>query len=230
METAVSDTSASASPRPLAGPAFGPKEGGAARWLCVLLHGVGADGNDLIALAPLLADVLPDARFLAPHGPEPFDMAPMGRQWFSLLDRSEGALEAGVRRAGRDVDRFVEDALGDLGLGADRSILIGFSQGAMTALFTGLRREAAPAAILAFSGALIASAALAAEIRCRPPVCVIHGDADDVVPVDSAPAAEKALREAGVPVESHILEGLGHGIDEAALGLATAFLRRVTGA
>lgn len=216
--------------RPIAGPGFGPKDGGRPRWLCVLLHGIGADGNDLIALAPLLADVLPEARFLAPHGPEPCDMAPMGRQWFSLLDRSEAALAAGVRRAAADVEGFAGGALADLGLGAERLILAGFSQGAMTALFAGLRRAASPAAILAFSGALIAPAALAAEIRCRPPVCLIHGDADEVVPADSATVAEKALAEAGVPVECHVLEGLGHGIDEAALALAADFLRRVTGA
>ncbi len=216
-------------PRPLTGPGFGPPSGDRPEDLCILLHGLGADGNDLIALAPLLAEVLPKARFIAPNAPEPCDMAPMGRQWFSLRDPGAQALEAGVRRAGLDADAYIDEMLAGLDLGAERLILIGFSQGAMTALYLGLRRAVAPAAILSFSGALIAPEALGREIRCRPPVSIIHGEADQLVPVGSATVAKEVLEGAGVPVESHLLEGLGHGIDDAALVLAAAFLKRVAG-
>ena len=209
------------------GPGFGPPSGDQPEYLCLLLHGVGADGNDLIGLAPLLAEVLPTARFIAPNGPEPCDMAPMGYQWFSLQDPAADALEAGVRRAASDVNAFIEEMLAGLGLGPERLILVGFSQGAMTALHLGLRRKAAPAGILSFSGALIAPETLGREIACRPPVCLIHGQVDELIPALSFNVAKTVIESAGVNVEDHLVEGLGHGIDEAALVLAAAFLRRV---
>ncbi len=225
----MSETPEVLTPRPLTGPGFGPPGGDNPEHLCILLHGLGASGNDLIALAPLLAEALPKARFIAPDAPEPCDMAPMGLQWFSLRDPAAEALEAGVARAGLDVNAYIDDMLAGLGLGPERLILAGFSQGAMTALYLGLRRRVAPKGILGFSGALIAPEALVREIRCRPPVCIIHGKADDLVPVASATVAKEVLSGAGVPVECHLLEGLGHGIDDAALALAAAFLARVAG-
>ncbi|HEX9809764.1 MAG TPA: dienelactone hydrolase family protein [Alphaproteobacteria bacterium] len=222
------DQDARHSPRPLTGPAFGPAGGADARWLVVLLHGVGADGADLIGLAPRLAEVVPGARILAPHAPEPCDMAPVGRQWFSLQDRGDAALHAGAERARPDLEAFLATALAEAGLGPSRLILAGFSQGAMAALHAGLRRDAAPAAILALSGALIAPARLAAEIACRPPVLIVHGEEDPVVSPALARRAEKALRAAGVAVEAHLLPGLGHGIDERAFALTADFLKRVT--
>lgn len=216
-------------PRPLTGPGFGPPSGEQPEQLCILLHGLGADGADLIALAPLLAEVLPKARFIAPDAPEPCDMAPMGRQWFSLQDPDAEALEAGVRRAAVDANAYIDEMLDGLGLGPERLILAGFSQGAMTALYLGLRRTVAPVAILSFSGALIAPEALGRDIRCRPPVLILHGREDPLVQPMSATVAKGVLEGNGVPVDFHLLDGLGHGIDDAALVLAAAFLKRVTG-
>ena len=103
---------------------------------------------------------------------------------------------------------------------------MGFSQGAMTALFTGLRRASAPRAILAFSGALIAPDSLAAELTHRPPVLLVHGEADDVVPVERSREAETALRAAGVPVEATYVPRLGHGIDDTGLAMGALTLQR----
>jgi phospholipase/carboxylesterase len=207
------------------GPRLGPKAGGAARQLVVLLHGVGADGADLIGLAPAWAEGLPHAAFIAPDAPEPCDMAPYGRQWFSLQDRRPASLAAELRRAAPALDGFLDAELARLGLGPEALALAGFSQGAMMALFTGLRRPQAPAAILAYSGALAAPETLAAEIRGRPPVLVVHGEADDIVPAAAGRAAEQALRTAGVPVESLYRPGLGHGIDDAGLTAGLRVLR-----
>lgn len=213
--------------RPLAGPAFGPAAGGSAEWLMVLLHGVGADGRDLIGLAPLVGAMVPGARILAPDGPEPCDMAPMGRQWFSLQDRSSMALYACLERVRPDVDAFLDAELARLGLPPERLILGGFSQGAMTALHVGLRRRRGPACILAFSGALVGRNRLADEIACHPPVLIVHGEDDEVVPAISAREAERTLLTEGVDVQAHVLPGLGHGIDERALALARVFLQRI---
>jgi phospholipase/carboxylesterase len=210
----------------LDGPRWGPK-GTSPKQLVVICHGVGADGHDLIDLAPLWgAHALPEAAFVAPDGPEPYDMAPTGRQWFSLQDRTPSVLEAGVRRAAPKLAAFIAAELIRLDLPPDAYALIGFSQGAMTALFTGLRLLTPPRAILAYSGALIAPQTLPAELSGKPPVLIVHGEADDVVPVSRSHDAEAALRAEGVPVESLYLRGIGHSIDDAGISAGALFLQR----
>lgn len=212
----------------LDGPRLPPRSGGPARQLVVLLHGVGADGADLIGLAPILAEALPDAAFVAPDAPSPCDMAPYGRQWFSLQDRSPARLAAGVRTAEPALRAFLEAELSRLSLPASALALAGFSQGAMTALHTGLRLPEPPAAILAYSGALLAPESLAAEVGARPPppVLLVHGELDGVVPVRASRMAEAALRAAGVSVEALYIPGLDHSIDDAGLAAGIAALLR----
>lgn len=218
----------------LDGPRFGPAAGGGGggrppRQLVVLLHGVGADGADLIALAPVWAEVLPDAAFVAPDAPSPCDMAPFGRQWFSLADRDPARMAEGVRGVAPLVEAFLAAELDRFGLPPSALALMGFSQGAMMALQVGLRGAVPPAAILAYSGALLAPQTLAAEIRARPPVLLVHGEADDVVPAWAGRFAEAALQEAGVPTEAVFVPGLAHGIDETGMQAGARALRRAFG-
>lgn len=211
----------------LDGPRRPPASGGAPRQLVVLLHGVGADGNDLIGLVPALAPALPDAAFVAPDAPEPYDMAPFGRQWFSLQDRQPGALLAGVRRAGEALDGFLDAELEQAGLGDGALILAGFSQGTMTALQVAFRRARPPAAVVGFSGALLGPEQLVREIVSRPPVFLAHGDQDPVVPVQALRAAVTALEALGVPVQWSVRRGVAHGIDPGGIAETLAFLSRV---
>jgi len=210
----------------LTGPSYGPANGKTPRQLVVLLHGLGADGSDLIGLAPHWAALLPDAAFLSPDAPYPLDMGPFGRQWFSLQDRSPESMLAGARAAAPILDAFLDEALAARELAPGQLALIGFSQGAMMALHVGLRRAAAPAAIIAYSGALVGAPTLASEIRERPPVLLVHGDADEVVPVRALTQAAQALEAAGVAVERLLRPGLGHGIDEEGLSRGGAFLKK----
>jgi phospholipase/carboxylesterase len=209
----------------LTGPTQKPASGGKPRQLVVLLHGLGADGSDLIGLAPYWAPLLPDAEFVSPDAPFPCDMAPMGRQWFSLQERSPATILAGVRAAAPILDGFIDAALAARGLDEKSLALVGFSQGTMMSLYVGLRRAAAPAGIVGYSGALIGADLLAQEIRARPPVLLVHGDADEVVPPQALPMAAQGLEAAGVPVEIMVCPGLGHGIDEAGLTRGGEFLR-----
>ncbi|MGH7042404.1 MAG: alpha/beta hydrolase [Acetobacteraceae bacterium] len=208
------------------GPRKAPAAGGAARQLVVLCHGLGADGTDLIELAATWGRAAPHAAFAAPDAPFPHDSG-FGRQWWSVADRSPAVAEAGVRRAAPYLDRFIDAELARLDLPADACALMGFSQGAMMVLFTGLRRTVAPRGILAFSGALIGPERLAAELTHRPPVLLVHGEADEVVPVARSHTAETVLRQKGIPVESVFVPGLGHGIDPTGLSMGGLFLQRV---
>jgi phospholipase/carboxylesterase len=203
---------------------MGPSAGGAPRQIVVLLHGVGADGQDLIGLAPMLAETLPHALFIAPDGPQPCDMAPYGRQWFSLQDRRPAALLAGVKRAAPLLDGFLDELLARHGLDESRLALLGFSQGTMTALHAAPRRRRPVAAVLGFSGALIGAEALQQEARCRPPVMLIHGDADDVVPVDAMFMAVEGLQAAEIAVQWILRPGLPHSIDPYGIAAGGRFL------
>jgi len=206
-------------PLTLEGPTMRPASGGPAKALVVLLHGWGADGQDLIGLAPYFAQMLPHAAFMSPDGPFPCETG-FGRQWFSLADRSPETLLAGVRAVRGLVDAFLDDQLAALGLTPDRLALVGFSQGTMTALHVACRRDRPIAAVVGYSGMLIPGDA--AEIRSRPPVMLVHGDADPVVPADAMAAAAAYLRELGFPVETHLRRGLGHGIDPEGIVLGDA--------
>jgi phospholipase/carboxylesterase len=213
----------------LDGPRWGPAEGGAPDKLVVLLHGVGADGFDLIDLAPGWGQAVPRALFIAPHAPEECDLAPYGRQWFSLQDRTPARMEAGVRVAAARLDAWLIAQAGALGLAPGDVALMGFSQGAMTALFTGLHHGPARAGILAYAGALLGAESLAAGLAARPPVLLVHGEADEVVPAEASRRAEAALRAAGVPVEAAYRPGLGHGLDDEGIEAGALMLRRVLG-
>jgi phospholipase/carboxylesterase len=215
----------------LTGPSVAPRIG-PARQLVVLLHGVGADGHDLIDLAPQWAHALPHAAFASPDAPTPYDMVPPGvphhgRQWFSLGDRDRQVMARGAEAARPFLDGFLDAELARLGLPEDAYALMGFSQGAMMALHVGLRRRVPPRAILAYSGVLLAAEQLPARPSGGwPPVLLAHGEADEVVPVQASRAAERGLLAAGVPVQALYAPGLGHGIDAAGLSAGALFLQR----
>jgi phospholipase/carboxylesterase len=216
----------------LDGPRFGPVAPGAPRQLVVICHGVGANGQDLISIAPILAAALPHAVFVAPDGPEPYDMIPPGypdegRQWFSLSDRRPIVMEPAIRAARDSLDAYIDATLAELAIPPADYALAGFSQGAMMALFTGLRRPVPPRAILAYSGMLLGPDRLAAEIANRARVLLVHGEQDEVVPPEASSVAADVLRGLDVPVDLVMRRDLGHSIDPEGLREGVRVLRTV---
>jgi phospholipase/carboxylesterase len=215
------------SPFALDGPRVPPRSG-KARSLVVFLHGLGADGNDLISLAPMFAQDLPDAAFVSPHAPFPCDMAPYGRQWFSLQDRSGGLLAAGAAAAAPVLNAFLDAELDRLGLSDAELALVGFSQGTMMALHVAPRRAKPCAAVVGYSGMLIGPDAMIG-VTARPPVLLVHGNADQIVPFEAMQIAFNTLKKNGFIVESLPCPGLAHGIDEAGIERGRRFLRERLG-
>jgi phospholipase/carboxylesterase len=213
----------------LSGPTRPPLSGSEPRRLVILLHGLGADGGDLIGLQQYWGRLLPDAEFVSPNAPFPCDMAPYGYQWFSVQDRTPEAMLAGVRAAAPILDAFIDEELAKRGLTESDTALVGFSQGTMMSLYVGLRRENRVAGILGYSGRLIAPELLASELRARPRTLLIHGTVDPVVPFESLAHAETALKEAGVPVETLACPGIEHSISPDGLERGGRFLREVLG-
>jgi len=213
----------------MVGPEVPPASGAKPRQLVVFLHGVGADGNDLISLADLFADRLPDAAFLSPNAPYAFDMAPFGRQWFSLQHLSNATALAGVKRAAPILQAYLDRELAARGLADGDLALVGFSQGTMMALHVAMRRAHPIAAVVGYSGRVIAPELLGNELTARPPVLLVHGDADPVVPFVSMRFGEEALAGEGIEVKAIQRPGLGHGIDDAGLEAGIDFVARAFG-
>ena len=202
---------------------------GETRSVVVFVHGYGANGADLLGLADPLGEHLPDTLFVAPDAPESIPGMPFGYQWFPIpwLDgSSEEEAERGMQAAVEDLNAFLDALMVDEDVLPEQVALFGFSQGTMMALHVAPRREDAVAGIVAFSGRLLLPELLAEEAVVKPPVLLVHGDADDVVPPQSLPQAAEALQEAGwQDVFAHIMKGTGHGIAPDGLSVALAFMR-----
>jgi phospholipase/carboxylesterase len=208
----------------LQGPRVPPRSGRPAK-LVVFAHGYGSNGEDLIGLAPYFAPLLPDAVFVSPNAPEPVPGYPGGYQWFPLSRLDPHTTAAGVRAAAGSLDRFLDAELVRYGLPASACALVGFSQGTMMSLHVGLRRPEPLAAVVGYSGMLAAPEALAAEARSRPPVALIHGDRDDVIPAQALLMAADGLAAAKIPSLWKLCRGAGHTITEEGLELGAKFLR-----
>jgi len=214
----------------LDGPRLAPRSG-AAQQLVVFLHGYGADGNDLIDIGRAWQQYLPQAAFVSPHAPEPCGQAPVGRQWFALTFRDPHERWIGVNKAAPLIERFLDAELNRHKLPPSALALVGFSQGTMMALHVGLRRAVPPAAIVGYSGLLVVpedvdAEAFAAEITSRPPVLLVHGDRDDLIPPQALFQATQGLAALGIAVEWHLSPGVGHGIDAEGLRHGGEYLAR----
>lgn len=207
-------------------------EKGQAVGLIVFLHGYGADGKDLLGLADPMAPHLPGLAFVAPDAPEQCRGGGFGFQWFPIpwLDGSPQAeADAGLVASAEDLNGFLDRLLEEEGLTPDRLVLVGFSQGAMMSMHIAPRRDREVAGIVAISGRLLRPEVLAEEAKVKPPVLLIHGDQDPVVPFSDMSKAGDALTAAGFPTYGHIMRGTGHGISPDGLGVALQFIRKRLG-
>jgi phospholipase/carboxylesterase len=209
------------------GPRVFPAGGTAVRSLVILLHGYGSNGDDLISLASHWRGSMPGTAFSAPNAPEPCPGAPGGYQWWALTGASRGDRAEGVASAAPVLNAFIDDELARHGLTESQLALVGFSQGTMMALHVGLRRRGPLAGVVGYSGMLADEAGLADASLSRPPILLIHGDADPMIPVAAFHQARAALVQNGFVVESHVSPGLGHTIDLPGLQLGGRFLARV---
>lgn len=204
-----------------------PANGNKPESAVIFLHGVGSNGQDLIALAPPLAEALPNTVFISPDAPFAYDMAlgyPNMYQWFSLQNREPQAMLEGVRKAEPMVNALIDEIAEKYGLPSSKIALFGFSQGTMTSLFVAPRRADKLAGIVGCSGALLAPELLADETVNKPDICLIHGEQDDVVPFTAMVSAENALKQNGFSVETHPRPNLPHSIDMQGIEFAKAFL------
>ncbi|MBL8676106.1 MAG: dienelactone hydrolase family protein [Alphaproteobacteria bacterium] len=204
------------------GPSFGPASGGKPDSIVVLIHGYGSDGEDLLSLGKSWASLLPNTLFVAPHGPVACEMNPSGNQWFGLKDWEPLRILKEIQALTPAFNRYLDGLLKTHNLPPNKLALVGFSQGAMLALHVSLHRPQS-AGVVAYSGAFLNDPM---ELKVAlPPVLLIHGTEDQVLPASASQVAEEILKALDVPVTLSLLSGLGHGIDPRGLGMGGAFLK-----
>lgn len=211
------------------GASLQPRSGAAPKQIVLLLHGFGSSGTDMISLAPHWQDALPDTLFLAPHAPQRCGAMTSGYQWWGLSGLAPSALTAGAASAAPAIDAFIDRKLDQYKLTEADLALVGFSQGTMMALHIGLRRPGAVAAIVGYSGMLTGTADLANTDFAKPPVLLIHGTADPVVPISALHGAESGLKRLGVPVTTHVSDGVAHSVDPVGLRMGRDFVAQAFG-
>ncbi len=195
---------------------------GMADSLCVMLHGFGADGADMIDVAAEMANYLPRTHFVAPNGPEYCLTAPGFFQWYGAEGGSEAA-DVAVEHLAPRINRYCDMQLERLGLTNENLIMMGFSQGGGVMLETALRRESPCAAVLIYTGSLRNADRLDEVVKSRPPIMMIHGDEDDVVPPARVTEAVMALGEKDVLCAHHFCIGLGHSLNEEGAMMGAMF-------
>jgi phospholipase/carboxylesterase len=207
-----------------------PRSGGIPQQVVVLLHGYGSDGADLISLAPVWQPILPEALFVSPNAPEMCRQLSFGFQWFDISFEGDrlAKRQVGVETARPVLVEFLEDLWNQTGVAPEQTVLAGFSQGAMMALHVGLSLEQRLMGIIAFSGAFLPPQGFGSPSLAKPPVCIVHGDMDDVVDPELSADADVALRLAGFDVSYHVSQGTAHGIAPDGLDYASQFLRKLT--
>ncbi|WP_247594848.1 dienelactone hydrolase family protein [Sphingopyxis sp. PAMC25046] len=206
------------------GASLKPRSGASPKKIVLLLHGFGSSGADMIALAPQWQEALPDTLFLAPHAPQRCGMMGAGYQWWGLTGFSPSALAAGAASAAPAIDAFIDRKLAQYELTEADLALVGFSQGTMMALHVALRRRRAVAAVVGYSGMLTSTADIAHDDFAKPPVLLVHGTADPVVPIAALHMAEGELRRLGVEVTTHISYGVAHSVEPVGLRLGRDFI------
>lgn len=196
--------------------------------LIIFLHGYGATGEDLIDLAKEFKHIMPLAHFISPNAPFPLENEFFGGyQWFSLANYDPLVLYPQILESNRILDIFINSQLQRFGMNYEDLILVGFSQGAMMAMYNSLRSHNQNSGIIAYSGKLILPTWLGEQIKSKPKICLVHGKEDQVLPFDNFLEAQKLLQSEQIPFESHALEGLGHGIDHHGVRIAKEFLKNL---
>ena len=208
------------------GASLQPLSGGNPKQIVLLLHGYGSNGADLISLAPQWQRDLPDALFLAPNAPQRLGNMAAAYQWWPLIAFTPQALASGAASAAPAITAFIDRKLGQYGLTDADLAIVGFSQGTMMALHVGLRRPRQLAAIVGYSGMLTGPSELAHLPITKPPVLLVHGSADAVVPVAALHAAQRALEHLGVDVTTHVSNGVGHSVDPVGLRMGGEFVAK----
>jgi len=203
-----------------------PKSGKKAKSLVILLHGLGADADDLYGIIPEFDKHLPDTHFISVNAPYPCDMMPFGRQWFSMTTWTESAILEGLKTVEPILNNYIEEQKSRFSIEDKDIALLGFSQGSILSIHTALRRKTTLAGVLAYSGMIIAPQTLKTELQSKTPICMVHGTFDFVVPFAQFNSSVEALETYHIPHEAHPINGLAHGIDPQGINIGVNFLKK----
>ena len=192
--------------------------------LVVLLHGIGADGFDLVPLAEFWSSTLKKTKFYSLHAPEAYKLAPSGRQWFDLEDRDQTRILKEIELVKPIIVNFLEKKLKKNNLSYKDIVFVGFSQGTMVALNLALTIKKEIMGVLGYSGGVILTKSGKIEICSKPNICLVHGNDDEVVPKKMMETTKEVLIQNNINTKAHLIKNMGHGINQEGLEIGQNFL------
>tara|TARA_Y100000310_G_scaffold94695_1_gene92437 strand:- start:348 stop:1004 length:657 start_codon:yes stop_codon:yes gene_type:complete len=196
------------------------------RQIVLLCHGYGGDGKDISTLAINWQRFLPDAIFLCPNAPEICAVNPQGYQWFDLtVEKEEVILEKSLI-AEEKLNTFLEQVFDNLQLEPSNLALVGFSQGCMIGIQTGLKRKKQINCLIGYSGKIINQKHLSININSKPKIFLMHGENDTIVPPIHLLEAKEYLKNCSINVKTKMFKNCEHRIPVEGVSLGLAFLKK----
>ena len=192
----------------------------------ILCHGYGGDGNDISILANYWKNYLPDTVFLCPDAPEKCAVSSVGYQWFDLMDQSKQQILTKSLVAEMKLNQLIDEVKAQNNLQANKIILGGFSQGCMISLQTGIKRKDKINSIIGYSGKIIDTEHLSKNIVSRPKVILMHGDKDEIVPINFFLEAKEFFIKNNYPVELKSFKNCEHRIPQEGSSLGLEFIKK----
>lgn len=192
----------------------------------IFLHGYGANSNDLIGIANLWIESLPNTIFLSPNAPFECDFSPNAYQWFELTSISPDSIGDGLKKAGPYLNDYIDHVSNTFKVEEKNIFFVGFSQGTMMALYHLCKRENRCAGLLGYSGLLFENENFKSEIKSKFPIKLYHGKKDELINYQNSIEASKKLKKFGFDIDYSLSDDLGHGIDDKGIQLGLNFIKK----
>ena len=192
----------------------------------ILCHGYGGDGRDISTLAIGWQRFLPDVIFLCPDAPEVCSVSPQGYQWFDLTSEKKEIILEKSLVAEEKLSIFLDQVLNNLQLECSEIALVGFSQGCMISIQTGLKKKEEINCIIGYSGKVINQSHLLNNIRSKPKIFLMHGANDTIVPPTHLLEAKEYLNKCGLKIKTKLFKNCEHRIPVDGLSLGLGFLKK----
>jgi phospholipase/carboxylesterase len=192
----------------------------------ILCHGYGGDGKDISLLASYWRTYLPDTLFICPDAPEKCAVSPSGFQWFDLMDRTKEHTLVNSLVAEIKLNKLIDEVMKKNELRGEQIAIGGFSQGCMISLQTGIKRKEKINSIVGYSGKIIDTNHLEDNIMSRPNIILMHGDKDEIVPVNFLLEAKEFFIKNHYEIETEIFKNCEHRIPTEGSSLGLKFLKK----
>ena len=194
--------------------------------LVLILHGYGADANDLLPIAKYWQRFLPEIFFCLPNAPNICQINPSGFEWFDLMQTDKKKILEESLISLKKLEKFIENKLEILNLKFKDLFLVGFSQGTMMSIQYAISQKKEIAGVLGYSGKIFDYELLGKNLSSRPKVKFLHGNIDEIIPVEEMYKAVDFLKLNKFNVDYKVYDNLSHAISPDGVSDGLNFIKK----